>query len=184
VKPQPATRTAEGRRMAKKRRKRVLLDPESDPLGELKAEYRPGASAILGLAGLFFALGAGLLIYCLLSSPHPWKLMLAAAVLLLLAPVVLAINAPNFGRVLQVRKHGLRFTAWGNSTELAWDEITRVEAVQTKVKQMGVLTMRTEWKITVRGKGGRVIHLSPVFLQHVPDVDKLIRTLRLYAGSE
>jgi hypothetical protein len=170
--------------MAKKHRRQIIFDPDSDRLGELKAAYRPRVAAIVGLALAFLVLGVGLLIYCLVQSPHPWKLALAAAVLLLLAPVVLVINAANFGRALQVRTNGIRFTEWGATTEFAWDEIVRVDAVRTKVKQMGVLTMRTEWKITIRGRGGRSIHLSPVFLQHVPDVDKLLRRLRMYAGSD
>src|SRR5437588_5650681 len=106
--------------------------------------------------------------------------MVLGLFLLLLSPVLVAVNAFNFRRSLQVREHGLRFVEAGAEREFTWDEIADVAVKCTRVKQMGVVTLRTEWDITIHGHDGRSIHLSPLFLQHVPNVDKLVTTLRLH----
>src|SRR5947208_17004681 len=104
--------------MAKKRRKKG----DADRLGKLRAEYRPGAAALLELALLLLIAGVGLLVWCQFQDPYPWKLMVLGLFLLLLSPVLVAVNAFNFRRSLQVREHGLRFVEAGGERDFTWDE--------------------------------------------------------------
>jgi hypothetical protein len=181
--------------MPKKNRRRNA-ETSSDPLGKLIQSYRPSVATVVGLAVVIFLAGVGVLIYCQFHHPYPFRVMLVGIFLLLMAPVLVLINALHFGSRLEVRRHGVRLHERAGTSELTWEEIGDVEVKRTDVTSLGVATVwtrssdlrkrllpaRTEWEIILHTRDGRTLRLSPGFLQYVPDVRSLIVLLRKSAG--
>ena len=160
--------------MAKKKR-----TDDGDRLGSLKMEYRTNAAGIFALAGLLFLGAVGTLgASFFLAPPTSWYLLMGGTLLLVLAPVILLANVFNVGRSFQVRKHGVRYVEAGVETELTWDEIVAVDVQETRYQKYGVVTVKTEYELTIQGRKGRTIQLGALFLQQVPDVKMLAKLLR------
>ena len=169
----------------------------ADPLGKLQKEYRVRLAGVLIVSGVLGAIGAGCLIYALTRNPYSVTFLIIGGIALLLGVVVLVMNIFNVGRSLEVRKRGIRFTEAGIETALLWGEIVDVEVNRTDTTSLGVASVRkrssdatspsglltnTEWDVTIHGRDGQMIHLSPIFLRTVPDAKKLIAQIRMRAG--
>jgi len=169
----------------------------ADPLGKLIKQYRVSLAGVLIVSGVLGAAGGGCLVYALSRNPYSATFLAIGAALLLLGVVVLVMNIFNVGRRLEVRKRGIRFTEAGIETALLWDEIVDVEVNRTDTTSLGVASVRkrssdtaspsglltnTEWDVTIHGRDGQMIHLSPIFLRTVPDAKKLIAQIRMRAG--
>jgi hypothetical protein len=169
----------------------------ADPLGKLVKQYRVSLGGVLIVSGMLGAVGVGCLGYALTRNPYSVTFLAIGAALLLLGVVVLVMNIFNVGRSLDVRKRGIRFTEAGVETALLWDEIVDVEVNRTDDTYLGVASVRrrssdtsspsglltkTEWDVTIRGRDGQTIQLSPIFLRTVPDPKKLIAQIRMRAG--
>jgi hypothetical protein len=167
----------------------------ADPLGKLVNQYRVSLGGVLIVSGVLGAVGVGCLGYALTRNPYSVTFLAIGAALLLLG--VLVMNIFNVGRSLEVRKCGIRFTEAGVETALLWDEIVDVEVNRTDDTYLGVASVRrrssdtsspsglltkTEWDVTIRGRDGQTIQLSPIFLRTVPDPKKLIAQIRMRAG--
>jgi hypothetical protein len=176
-------------------------DSKGEPLGKLLQQYQVSLAGVLIISGVLVLIGAGALTYGLIGEPtSQWTslvLLLIGTAVLLLAFVLLAMNAFNIGRRLELRKRGVRFVELGKVTELFWDEITAIEVNRADDTYLGVATVRrhsadasrpsglltkTEWHVTIRGQDGRTIQLRPMFLRTVADPKRLISQLKLRAG--
>lgn len=170
-----------------------------DPLGKLIKVYRPNTAVGVAVAILMGLAGGSVLLYCQFHHPYPYRIMLAGVVLILASPVMLIVSMFNSRRSLEIRRHGVRLVEGGQVTELAWDEIVQVDVERTDVTSLGVATIstrrsdlkrtsllpaRTEWEVRIQTRDGRMIRLSRMFLQYVPDVKSMVILLRKYAGSE
>jgi hypothetical protein len=177
--------------------KNTPSDSADEPLGKLLQQYQVTLAGVLVIAGALALVGAGALTYALIREPTSLVFLLVGAAALLLAFVLLGMNAFNIGRRLELRKRGVRFVEHGAVTELFWDEIAAVEVNRTDDTNLGIATVRrrsadasrpsglltrTEWDVTIRGNDGRTIHLRPMFLRTVSDPKRLISQLKLRAG--
>lgn len=60
--------------------------------------------------------------------------------------------------------------------------VATIHSRRSDLKNPGLLSARTEWKVTIRGRDGQTIRLSPSFLQHVRDVQTMVILIRQSAG--
>lgn len=172
-------------------------DEADDPLGKLLDRYQPNLIGMLIGAGFLFCVG----IAAIVLAPDRQRLgmtcLFLGSVAILAAVAIPVMNIFNFGRRLELRKHGVRFVEFGRTTELLWDEIADVAVNRTDDTNLGLATVRrqsadavspsglltkTEWHVTIHGSSGRRIRLTPMFLRTVRDPKSLIKQLRLRAG--
>jgi hypothetical protein len=187
--------------MAKKRRDRDAdrdhHDSFDDALGKMIQVYSVNLAGVLIGSGTLALIGFGLLGYALTRQPLSIMFLLAGVFVLILAAMLLGLNAFNLGRRLELRKRGVRFVESGIVTELFWDEIVDIEVKRSDATNMGLVTVhkrssdavspsgplsKTEWHVTLHSNDGRSIRLSPIFMRIIPDPKKLISQLRLRSG--
>jgi hypothetical protein len=194
--------------MGKKRRKRSPDEDDraedsnpkgsaDDPLGQLLQQFLVSLTGVLSITGVIALVGIGIIVYALTLQPISLIFLLVGTAGLLSSVALLAMNAFNVGRRLELPKRGVRFVESGIITELLWDEIANVEVNRTDDTDLGVATIRrrsadasgpsglltrTEWHVTIHCQDGQTIHLRPMFFRTVRDPKKLISQLRLRAG--
>jgi len=189
--------------MAKKRRARDLnhrndpLESTDDALGKMIQVHCVNLAGVLIGSGMLVLIGLGVLGYALTRQPLSIMFLLSGVFALILAAMLLGINAFNLGRRLELRKRGVRFVEFGVVTEFFWDEIVDVEVKRADATNMGLVLVhngssdavspsgpltKTEWRITIHSDDGRSIRLSPTFMRIIPDPKKLISQLRLRSG--
>jgi hypothetical protein len=168
-----------------------------DPLGKLQNRYEIQLGQILGFCGGIAVLGLISLFYGLLQDPKSLLFLAVGGVVLLLAVALLAINLPNLGRRLEIRRSGIRYTAASESVEMFWDEITVVDVDRTDDTYLGLASVhetssdairpsgpltKTEFNVMICTADGRSIRLSKRFLQMVPRRQELVREIQVRAG--
>lgn len=178
-------------------RRKNLTDNDDDPLGKVIQQYQINLGGLLLGLGILAMIGLGLMIYGTIRTSYRLPFLLGGGLILLATVVVLVTSLMNLGRRLELRKRGVRYIEYGNSTEFLWDEITDVEVNRIDETYLGVASVRrhsqdgyspsgpltkTELRVTLHSQDGRTINLRPIFLKTVSDTKKLISQLRLRSG--
>ena len=195
AKKRPANRPSKAR--SKKRAKPEEATTGGDPLGKLVKQYGVNLSETIGAVGFLAVIGGGILIYALGQDPAPVLWLIIGGGVLFMGVALLAYNALNIGRRLEVRKRGVRFTDRASVTEFEWDDVVEIDIDRRDDTNLGIVGVekrssdavsssgpltKTEWDVTIHSRDGRTIRLSPMFFRIVPDPKKLISQLRLGAG--
>jgi len=152
-----------------------------EQLGEVRAKYQPNFNGVICLSLLLLMLGAGLLIYCQFQKPSRAVLMLGGLMSATAGLALLVLRAPYFGQALEVRAYGVRFVAGKDEIALFWEQVVHIDMQESQVRPFHVLPARRQWRISIHGCKGDVIHLAPDFLRHLPKLSPLLATLRRYA---
>jgi hypothetical protein len=168
-----------------------------DPLGKLQNRYEIRLGQILGFCGGIAVLGLMAAIYGLLQAPRSLLFLAMGGVVLLAAVALLAVNLPNLGRRLDIRRRGIRYTEAGKSVAMFWDEITLVDVDRSDDTYLGLVSVhetssdtirpagpltKTEFNVLICTSDGRAIRLRKRFLQMVPKRQDLIREIQVRAG--
>jgi hypothetical protein len=173
---------------------------QRDPLGTLIEQHRVTLAGVLLVCGLSGALGVAALGWGWSQQPRTTVALAAMGIgglVLLTALVLLFMNIFNIGRSLELRKHGIRYTERGQTTQFLWKEIASVETDRLDSTFVGAATKytrsdnavapsgpltRSEFTVTIVADDGRTIRLPPSFLQCVDDPKKLISKLKVRSG--
>jgi hypothetical protein len=172
-------------------------DDADDPLGKLIERHHVSLCGVLVIGGFLLLVGLGVTGYALTREPISLLFLAIGGFVLLMAGAFLVFSLVNVGRKLEVRKHGLRYTAAGTETELRWDEIAAVEVQRTDDTALGVVNVvktsadtdsasgpltQTDWDVIIHAHDGRSIRLPPMFFKIVPNPKKLINQIKMRAG--
>jgi uncharacterized protein (DUF983 family) len=166
--------------MAEGTRKR----PRYRRVGSLLTEFRISAFQAVGVMVLVMVICIGASLWLQFQAESPLWALVAALIGLLITPALLLVQIVQVRKVVQVCEHGLRYVEGRDVTVLTWDEITTVKIDDRRVFNRAGIPVRREREIRIRGGKGESIHLTPMFLQHVPNVEKLIAILRVNTRTE
>jgi hypothetical protein len=171
--------------VAEKRRARPEAGSGGDPLGKPLEVYSAKAKAITYLIiGVVLGLiGGGGLAYGLPRGEEGLMATLIGGLFALAAPAFVGVSLFNLKRSFEVRRGGVRFTSWGGTTEMRWDEVKRIDVTRTVDDASGGRGRTVEWEVHIQGRKKKIV-LSPTFLGLVRSPSSLVKLLRMHSGQE
>jgi hypothetical protein len=170
------------------------MTEDDDPLGKLQDQFFVSILGLILVGGVLLLGGGGVAAagWFLLAPPYSYILLAVGGFLLLMVVGLIVTQLPAAGKKLEVRAHGLRFTANGRTQELRWDEIERVDVSRTDDTNYGLVSVEkrskdtasgsglltdTEWDVTVHGTDGESIYLGPAVWKMMPNARKVINEI-------
>jgi hypothetical protein len=171
--------------MAEKRRARPEADSGGDPLGKPLEVYNAKGKAIAYLIiGVVLGLiGGGGLIYGLPRGEDGLMATLIGGLFALAAPAFIGVSLFNLKRSFEVRRGGVRFTSWGKTTEMRWDEVKRIDVTRTVDDAAGGRGRTVQWEVHIKGRKKEIV-LSPTFLELLRSPSALVKLLKMKCGQD
>jgi hypothetical protein len=172
--------------MAKKRRAGSEVSSDGDPLGKPLEVYNAKGKAIAYLiVGVVMGLlGGGGLAYGLPKGEDGLMATLIGGLFALGAPVFVGVSLYNLKRSFEVRRGGVRFTSWGKTTEMRWDEVKRIDVTRTVDDDVPGARGRTvQWEVHIQGRKKEIV-LGPTFLELVRSPSALVKLLKMRCGQD
>ncbi len=165
--------------------------PSSDPLGKLTARYDARPKALINFVGggVLALLGVvGIVLWHAVAEacsdpPEPVLFGVLAGGIGLAGAALAAVGLLHAGRSFEVRAHGLRYTDRRGSVDLLWKDIRSLNMTQTNIITDGRHT-GTQYEMHIPGRKGVEIDLSPTFLELVPNVRTITKTIELRSGIQ